>query len=341
MYRAAIVGTGRIGSTLERDPLRSKPHSHAGWYRAHPGIELVAGADIDGGRLRAFGEDWGIPPAGLFGDYREMLRAARPDILSVCAFAPERLEMVRAGVEAGVRGFWIEKAIACSAREARLLETLVHAAGACAIVDHPRRADGRYRAVRRAIDEKTLGALESVHCLMAGNLIHTGSHAWDILDYWCGPWMSAQGWLDRPVGPSAPATDCGGRCHIIFENGVHAFASACDKGYYVFQFDLVFERGRVQLGNDVCRLLRPQTSPRYTGFVELAEAETFLADDAYRWPMVHDLVQAMETGEEPIMSVRNAVAAFEMGLALFQSERDGRRPISPGELDPDLQIESV
>ena len=41
--RAAIIGTGRIGSALERDPLRTKPHTHAGWYVSHPHI-LLSGA---------------------------------------------------------------------------------------------------------------------------------------------------------------------------------------------------------------------------------------------------------------------------------------------------------
>ncbi len=84
-YRAAIIGVGRIGSLLERDPLRSKPHTHAGWYRAHPDIELVAGVDVDAERLARFGRDWEVPAGRLFTDYRRMLDEVRPDLVSVCA----------------------------------------------------------------------------------------------------------------------------------------------------------------------------------------------------------------------------------------------------------------
>ena len=59
--RAAIIGTGRIGSALERDPLRTKPHTHAGWYVSHPHILLAGGADTNADHLRAFGLDWGLP----------------------------------------------------------------------------------------------------------------------------------------------------------------------------------------------------------------------------------------------------------------------------------------
>ena len=117
-YRAAIIGTGRIGSLLERDPLRSKPHTHAGWYRQHPDIELVAGADTDRERLQQFGLDWAIPEAQLFTDYQVMLERVRPDLVSICAYAPQRLEMCAACIHAGARGLWIEKAIACSIEEA-------------------------------------------------------------------------------------------------------------------------------------------------------------------------------------------------------------------------------
>ena len=63
-YRAAIIGAGRIASLLERDPLRTKPHTHAGWYAADERTRLIAGADLDAGRLESFGADWHIDASG-------------------------------------------------------------------------------------------------------------------------------------------------------------------------------------------------------------------------------------------------------------------------------------
>ena len=68
--RAVIIGTGRIGSALERDPLRTKPHTHAGWYVSHPHILLSGGADTNPDRLAAFGTEWGLPAHRLFAWYR-------------------------------------------------------------------------------------------------------------------------------------------------------------------------------------------------------------------------------------------------------------------------------
>ena len=76
--------------------------------------------------------------------------------------------MIRNAVEAGAKGLWIEKAIACSAREASEIERVVSASGAAAIVDHPRRAQAAYRGVKRVIDAATLGELQTINCLMSG-----------------------------------------------------------------------------------------------------------------------------------------------------------------------------
>jgi predicted dehydrogenase len=366
MYRAAIIGCGRIASLLEQDPRRSKPHTHAGWYRAHPAVELVAGSDIDERRLARFGSDWGIPANRLYTDYREMLREQRPDIVSVAAFAPERLEMCLAAIDAGARGLWVEKAVACSLAEADRLQAAAAAHGVSVIVDHPRRTDSRYRAVREIIEAGRLGPLETVHAVFSGGLIHTGTHAWDLLDFWCGPWQSVRAWLD-PVpeldppggehdGPGAKTgwasargvsrssepvlRDRGGRVHVTFGNAVHGFVSGSAKDYFVFQFDLLFRGGRVQLGNDVCRVLEPADSPRYTGFLELAHSQTLRLHAPYGHPMLDDLVHALETGGQPAMSLANAVVALELGIASIQAGLENRS-LAPADVRRDLWVHSV
>ncbi len=356
-YRAAIVGTGRIATLLERDPLRGKPCTHAGHYGAHSRIELSAGCDVDHERLAAFGADWAIAPAHLYGDYRTMLERERPDIVSVCAYAPERLAMCRAAVETGARGLWIEKAVACSVDEGRELERLVAASGVAAVVDHPRRAETRYRAVARWIREQRLGRLESVHVVFSGHLIHTGTHAWDVLLDWCGPWASVSASLDAadrggdgradrwPMsdGRAADAAaDRGGRAHILFENGIEAFVTGGAKDYFVFQFDLVFSAGRVRIGNDVWEVLTPAASPRYSGFDELAcvAADTLVeAGDRYPTPMLEDLVRCMEDGERPLQSLASAVEALALGVACVEAGLLGRA-VEPHTLSLFQRVES-
>ena len=359
-YRAAIIGAGRIGSLLERDALRAKPCTHAGTYAAHPGVELVAGADLDAQRLAQFGADWRIPSAHLYSDYHELLERERPDLVSICAYAPDRIEMARAAIEAGARGLWLEKAVACSMAEAVSLRGLATAAGVAVVVNHTRRADPAWRRVADAVAGAELGRLESVHCLFSGHFLHTGTHAWDLLDEWCGPWVSVQCWPEpqgkdargrtadaraRSALPSAAADvhadeDPGGVAHIRFANGVHAFVSGSPKRYFIFQCDLVFTAGRIQIGNDVRRVYRPAPSPRYEGFIELEETGESLTGAAQ--PSLLDaLLEGMETGHARLDSLDAAIRALNLGLAVIRASATPGYAISPLDLPVDFHVSSI
>lgn len=358
--RAAIIGTGRIGSSLERDPLRSKPHTHAGWYVSHPHILLSAGADTNAARLADFGRDWGLAADRCFGDYRAMLAAVRPDLVSVCAYAPERIEMALAALDAGARGLWLEKAVATSVRSAQTLRDAAARAGASVVVNHPRAQDPHYRAVRRLIDDRRLGELESIHAIFSGHLIHTGTHAWEVLEGWCGPWAEVRAWPDppdqrggdgrsgdRPHEQGAPSAaepgdveDVGGRVHVRFENGVDVFVSGGRKRYFIFQFDLIFANGRVRLGNDVNQVFVTGPSPRYTGFVELAEPPSPL-DGPGGPPLVAALADAVRSGTGDLTSLDAAIRALALGIATVQASAAPGRPVTPATLDPSLVVRSV
>ena len=311
----------------------------------------------------AFGADWGLPPERLFAGYPELLATVRPDLVSVCAYAPDRVAMAQAALGAGARGLWLEKAVATSVASARALRASAAAAGASVVVNHPRAQDPRYRAVRRIIEDGTLGPLESVHVLFSGHLIHTGTHAWDVLDGWCGPWAEVRTWPDAspeagaasgsrphaaaaeasepaPAVASTSAIDIGGRVHIRFANGVDAFVSGGRKSYFIFQFDLIFAHGRVHLGNDVNQVYVTGPSPRYSGFVELTEAPWRL-DGPGGAPLVSLLADAVRAGAADLTSLDAAIRALALGIATVQASRTPGVAVSPATLDPTLVVESV
>jgi predicted dehydrogenase len=365
--RAAIIGTGRIASLLERDPLRARPHTHAGWYAADPRTTLVAGCDTDASRLASFGEDWSVEPAHLYDDHRTMLARERPDVVSVCAYAADRVAMCRDAVAAGARGLWIEKAVACSVEDADALARELDAAGVSAVVDYPRRLEPRYRAVGACLEAGTLGRLESVHVLFSGHIVHTGTHAWDLLLAWCGPWTRVDASLDTPAHEAAASGDAherdeadaaryatalagggivdrGGRARIVFANGVEAFVTGGAKGYFVFQCDLICSRGRVRIGNDVWEVLAPADSPRYSGYRELAPVDDPLAALPPTPPgpgaVLDALLQAVGGAGTADLSVRAAADALALGIAIMQAGLTGCT-VTPATLDRSLRVLSV
>ena len=364
-HRAAIIGTGRIASLLERDPLRPRPHTHAGWYAADSRTALVAGCDVDADRLAAFGIDWGIADTSLYADYHRLLEQERPDIVSVCAYAVDRVAMSLAAIAAGVRGLWIEKAVACTVEDGETLTREVAAAGAAAVVDYPRRLEPRYRAVSRWIREGTFGRLESMHVLFSGHVVHTGTHAWDLLLAWCGPWVRVDADLDTPAHEAAASGDDhtrdaadaaryasalrdgihdrGGRAHIVFADGTEVFVTGGAKQYFVFQFDLVFSAGRVRIGNDVWEVATPADSPRYTGYRELSPVDPsawMTPEDLVGGSVLGALLDAMTTGQAPALSLEAATRSLALGVAVMQAGLT-RTTVTPPTLDRSLRIASI
>jgi predicted dehydrogenase len=326
-------------------------------------VTLIAGADTDAERLAGFGADWHIAAEHLYADYHELLARERPDLVSICAYAPERLEMARVAIESGARGLWVEKAVACSMAEADSLRALAHRAGVAVVVNHMRRADPAWRRVAEIVASEELGRLESVHGLFSGHFLHTGTHAWDLLDEWCGPWATVQcwgheaqeeaqgerrsagqvdadsGWAAIPRAPGALSPDPSGVAHIVFENGVHAFVSGSRKRYFIFQCDLVFTAGRIQIGNDVRRVFRPAASPRYEGFIELEETGEPL-EAAAPVSLLDALIDAIETGHDRLTSLDEAIRALHLGLAVVRASQTAAM-LAPPDLPFDFYVDSV
>ena len=146
-YRAGIIGlgwTGLLYDLAERisdrfdvdDAKRPTPkldihrkfhhHTHPGnegnptsyaealWDR--PEVDLVAGADRDESRVKAFGDRYGLQ--GLYTDGIEMLRKENLDIVAICTNTKGRAFLTVKSVEHGAKAIFTEKPMVHSLDEA-------------------------------------------------------------------------------------------------------------------------------------------------------------------------------------------------------------------------------
>lgn len=132
VLKAAVVGCGRIGA-FTSDKLRKKlPHgwiplSHAEAIDTTLGLELAALCDINEKSLQRAQKYYQLNSSQCFSDYRQMIRAVRPDVLSVATRTKGRCEIIQFAIRNGIRGIHIEKPISYSIKECRQVLTEIQA----------------------------------------------------------------------------------------------------------------------------------------------------------------------------------------------------------------------
>ena len=95
VMRAAIIGCG--SSKPGKGAWHSFAYAHAYGIQAHLEFQLAAACSRTARNVQDFCSEFsGMVP---YQDYREMLRKERPDLVSICAFPPDREEMVMAALE--------------------------------------------------------------------------------------------------------------------------------------------------------------------------------------------------------------------------------------------------
>ena len=174
-YRAAIIGCGRMA------------HGHARAWNADPRAELVACADLFPEAGNAFAAEFGIP--AVYTDYREMLTAERPDVISICTHHHLHAPMtIDAANLATPRAILCEKPIALDLVEADAMMAACKAAGSRLIVGHQRRYDRQTQPVKAALDAGRIGDVLFVEAFghPRSSLLVDSTHTVDLVRYFLG-----------------------------------------------------------------------------------------------------------------------------------------------------------
>ena len=83
-HTVAIIGLGRMGSTIDDEGHGDVPYSVAAATRASERLELVAGADLLPDKRDAFQSRWGT---AVYEDFRDMIDREEPDLVAICTAA--------------------------------------------------------------------------------------------------------------------------------------------------------------------------------------------------------------------------------------------------------------
>ena len=339
-FSAALVGCGRIGWLLEKDPLRGKPCTHAGALSAIKNLRISAAVDPDKKHLKDFGSYYNV--RALYPSHQELLQEQEVDILAVAAPTPVHCRIVTEAARSGrVRGIYCEKPVARTLEEADRMIEACRRNKVALLVGHERRFCAHFIRARRLVQQGVIGPVRTVigQALSGdpgavprseaggGPLLHDGTHLTDLFGYFCGPAKWVTGQVQRAHGPQMIEHTATGM--LGFASGAQGFIEGGGRrDYFAFDMEIQGEKGILRVGNNPPRLWLSRQSKRLSGFRELEEEKfpSFKPNNGFV-AAFEALIDEITTGAPSLSTGTDGRSALELILAIYQSAARGGRKV--------------
>ncbi len=336
-YRVAIIGLGRMGSTIDDENHFYLPYSIAASTQACDRLQLAAGCDIDPVKREAFAERWKVP---VYDDFRAMVEQEQPDLVAVCTAAcvpkpareaPDRsfrgdshAELGTALAELQVPMVYMEKAIASSMAAADTVKAAVERSGTVVNTGVLRRFDQRYDQLREAVLDGRIGTPKAAVAYTSTSLLHGHIHSIDTLSWLLGdPAITAvRGELlprDLEIDGFLPS-DPNASYQLQFDNGVEASSVPAGE----FEFEVIGDNGTVRsFNNDAVNNLRqrPDDAARGAAWEESTFPE--LPQKSAVVSCLEDMVTAYESGQPTRGHIGVTHQVTEACFAVAESHKRG------------------
>lgn len=342
IYRVAIVGLGRMASTIDQEvldyPAITLPYSIAGACQEIKQLKLVAGADIVVEKREAFGKRWGIK--ALYADYLEMIDKEKPDLVAICTRGELHAEMAVKAISTGVRLIYLEKAMACSMREADAVLEACKKHSVAFNTGVLRRFDNRYHLMRKLIEQGEIGSPKVAVHYAPSNLLHGHIHSVDTLMYLLGDPMAISVWGElRPrtlsIENNRLSNDPSAIYHIEFADGLEAWT--IPSGYW--DFEVFGTEGSIKsMNNGLDWELRKTVllAGKHRVFRQVPYPSCELKSATVNCLL--DIVKAFEEGRPTLGNVELTHRATEICFAVAESHRQGGKRINLPLENRDLYI---
>jgi predicted dehydrogenase len=352
-YRLAILGLGRMGSTIDEEvvgyPAVPRPFSVAACCgNVSDGLEplcegsnrfeLVAGADLVTEKRAAFSDRWGV--SAVYEDFGRMIEEQAPDLVAICTKGENHAELATAVADFGVKMIYLEKAIACSMTEADQVLAACQANGTLMNTGVMRRFNNHYTVVRDAILAGKIGEPKAAVHYAASSLMHGHIHSMDTLSYLLGDPEIARvkGELNLSDGEfenKRLAYDPRGTYQMTFENGVDTWTVPAGQ----WEFEVLGSEGTIRSTNNGVGadlrisqgdgVKRPQWAP-----VEFPMPDARSATVT----CLEDLADSLEEGRPPLGNIEVTHHLTEACLAVAQSHIEGNRWVEVPGVDRDIYV---
>ena len=335
-----------------------RARAHARGYAFADNAEIVACAGPVEESAQAYAKDFAV--ANVYSDYREMLEKEELDVVSNCTWTKLHTPIVIEAAQSGVRAIHSEKPIAVSWADAKKQHQAAVDKGVQLTYCHQRRFHPTFYRAKQLIKEGAIGELQRVEGTCR-NLFDWGTHWFNMFCYYNDDQpaeavmaqIDAKGahtWFDVTM-------EGGGLAWIKWQNGVqglmvtgHAGDVGADNFNRILGADGLIEVGigaelRVLSAGQAWRDVELTGSPYDDDVARICEK--MRNDDGEEVGMatgrdmhyiadvlsVLDLLRCVESGEEPALSSRTALASTELLFAAYESALQRAQVVLPLEAE--------
>lgn len=184
--RIGIIGTGMIS------------HRHMTVWSKIPNTKVVAAAEIEEGKLKAWGEQYHIPEDCLYTDFREMLKRDDLDCIDVCVHNNLHTPVAVAVMKAGYPCY-SEKPMAATYADAKILYDAQKTYGQKLAIQISSIYNLQTRYARKLVEEGKLGKI--YHARSVGHR-REGRPGMDMPEF-------SRDFINKKVGGHGPLGDLG------------------------------------------------------------------------------------------------------------------------------------
>ena len=337
-HTVAVIGLGRMGSTIDDEGHGDVPYSVAAATRASERLELVAGADLLPDKRDAFQSRWGV---AVYEDFRDMIEREKPDLVAICTAAclpkPAReapdasfrgdshADLAVAVADLGVPMIYLEKAMASSMERADEIRDAVKRNNTLFNTGVLRRFDNRYDVVKDAVAAGQVGEVQTVIHYAGSSLMHGHIHSIDTVSYLIGdPAIEAVRGELLPRGlqvegnhiPSDPSATY----QLRFANGVEAWSIPTAP----WEFEVVGSEGAIRSCNNGANVLlrQPGTVQGRKTLWEEVPVDPVVPRSTTQC-CLEDLAAARESGQPTRGHIDVTHHITEATIAVAESHRQG------------------
>ena len=328
MWKAAVLGLGKIGLMYDFEPGRSSPASHALAYHMDKDFTLVMGADPE--LQREVGLREIAPEAAYYTGAKEGMCRTQPEVISICTPPHLHLAQIKDIFETirQPRLIFCEKPLAANRAEARAVRDLCEKFPQTILVPNiSRRWSTGLRKVTEALQSGEYGRLQKIHVRYTRGIYNTGAHLFDLLHMWTGQKIKTVQVLKKVSTSSDMENEPSYTFFFEQEDGVYGYAEAMDdRQYYLFEIDLYTSRGKIEMrcSGDEVRYYRTAPHHLFAGFEELqiVREEKNLLSEPLLGEAVRNLAGVLAGEEQPACQIDDAIYPLYVAEALEKSYRN-------------------